>query len=337
MRAIRHIAGVLGCAAHLWALTPATAAEGGHGAYLMGLRGPGAALAPPEGIFLQNNVYYYEGKNQANRPFPLGGGQTVAGIDAKVRLSLPSITWSTPFEVLGGRVLFSALLPVGGPIVDVGGTVSSPFVRRSISAARSDDIIAVGDPALSSAIAWKSGHFHWSLGLTGFVPVGDYREGALANVANHRAALDPNLAFTWFDPEIGLDVSLAAGVTFNAENRYTRYRTGNEFHIDWAVTQNLTKDFSVGVFGYHYEQLTGDSGPGASLGDFKGRVTALGGTLGYNFKIGALPVSTKLRVFREFNVRNRLEGTGGFFSVSIPLYVPTAAKPGEAVPVVRKY
>ncbi len=37
--------------------------------------------------------------------------------------------------------------------------------------------------------------------------------------------------------------------------------------------------------GYFYQQVTGDSGPGASLGDFKGRIAAIGGTMGYNFKM----------------------------------------------------
>jgi len=37
----------------------------------------------------------------------------------------------------------------------------------------------------------------------------------------------------------------------------------------------------MGLIGYYYQQITGDSGLGAKLGPFKGRVVALGGTMAY--------------------------------------------------------
>lgn len=58
-------------------------------------------------------------------------------------------------------------------------------------------------------------------------------------------------------------------------------------------------------------------------------IAALGGSAGYNFKIGDLPVSTRVKVYREFDVQNRLRGTAGYFTFSLPLYVatpPTAAR-----------
>lgn len=52
--------------------------------------------------------------------------------------------------------------------------------------------------------------------------------------------------------------------------------------------------------GYHYQQLSGDSGSGATLGDFKGRVTAIGPGLSGSFQAGPVPVTVSLRYFREF-------------------------------------
>ncbi len=60
----------------------------------------------------------------------------------------------------------------------------------------------------------------------------------------------------------------------------------------------------------------------AVLGDFKGRVTALGPTVSANFQLGQVPVATTLRYLHEFNVRNRLEGDVGWLTISIPLWVP---------------
>lgn len=311
------LAGIAGAALQ----TPAAiAAEGGHGVYMLGFGGPGAGMLPPPGVFFSTAAYYYEGANQANRPFPLQG-RTVAGVDAKAQVLLPSLSWVTPWEFFGGRLAFGALLPIGGPKVDAGATLTAPFLANPTSAERRGSIFTVGDPSAGASLGWKSGNFHWKVGVTGYFPVGDYRKGALANISNNRLSADLNGGVTWLDPDIGLEVSLAGGLTFNSTNRATRYRTGNELHLDWAVIQNFSKEFSAGLIGYHYQQTTGDSGAGATLGQFKGRATALGGTVGYNFKIGELPISARVKVFKEFNVKNRLEGRGGFLTISMPLYV----------------
>ena len=85
------------------------------------------------------------------------------------------------------------------------------------------------------------------------------------------------------------------------------------------------------MVGYHYDQITGDSGAGARLGDFKGRVTALGGTLGYTFNLDGRPISTRLKVFREFDAVNRLDGTAAYVTVALPLFVQSMGRPGATV------
>jgi hypothetical protein len=89
--------------------------------------------------------------------------------------------------------------------------------------------------------------------------------------------------------------------------------------VEGAVSKYLSKDFSIGPSAYFYDQLTGDSGSGDKLGSFEGRVAALGGVIGYNFVVDKIPISTSIKVYREFDVQNRLEGTAGWFTVSIPL------------------
>ena len=64
-----------------------------------------------------------------------------------------------------------------------------------------------------------------------------------------------------------------------------------------------------------------DSGAGATLGDFKGRVTALGALLTYSFALGKIPVSTQWTYFHEFDVENRVEGDAGLLTISMPLSV----------------
>jgi hypothetical protein len=135
-------------------------------------------------------------------------------------------------------------------------------------------------------------------------------------------------AITYLDPELGIDLSAAAGLTVNGENPDTAYRTGKELHFEAGATKHLTKELSIGVIGAHYRQITGDSGPGATLGPYRGRATVVGAMLGYDFALGHTPISTKIKLLKEVDVENRPQGTIALLQVSLPLWVaPHAATP----------
>ena len=57
---------------------------------------------------------------------------------------------------------------------------------------------------------------------------------------------------------MGLDVSAGLTYVINTENRATNYRTGNLFHLDWAVGKQLSPAWKIGVVGYLMQQVTGD-------------------------------------------------------------------------------
>ncbi len=123
---------------------------------------------------------------------------------------------------------------------------------------------------------------------------------------------------TYFDAKRGHELSMTAGFTFNGENPATDYKTGTEFHVEWALMQHVSKTFAFGIAGYHYQQITGDSGAGARIGSFEGRVTGLGPDITYTFMCGKIPISTELKYFREFDVENRLTGDNGFLERDDP-------------------
>lgn len=299
----------------LWVVLAAAdsfAAESGKSFYLLGSRGPLAGITPPPGIFFQNDLYYYSGGVGRTVELPFGR-EIVAGVDGQALIELPTTIWVTPAEIFGGHLAFTATVPVVGH-QDVHAFLGS----RSVS----DSLATIGDPVVGSFIGWNAGNFHWQTGVNVNVPVGDYRDGGLANIAFNHWAADVYAALTWLDPAIGLDLSGAVGVTFNGENPATDYRTGNEFHVEFAAVQHFNEQFSAGVVGYYYDQISGDSGAGAVLGPFEGRVTALGVTIGYDFKLGALPVSTRIKYFHEFDTKNRLQGDAVYLSASFPLWVP---------------
>jgi hypothetical protein len=304
------------------AASPGYSAEGGIGVYLLGSRGPMAGYTPPPGVYFQSDFWYYRASFDAGRAFPSGAplAGTIGG-HAEVDLLTPF--WVTPVEVLGGNLAFALTLPVGSVRL----TADAPFAS-SLGLGpgpRTDTTSSIGDVLMHSFIGWHAGDWHWRLGATAFVPSGAFEEGALGNIALNRPAADVFGGVTWLDPKIGLELSAIAGLTYNGENRATHYRTGNELHVDWAVARHFSQTFWAGLVGYHYQQLTGDSGSGAFLGEFKGRVTALGGAVGTTLMLGQTPVATNVRIYREFETQNRFEGTAGYLTVVVPLHLHTAA------------
>lgn len=293
----------------------AKAAEGGLGFYLLGSKTSMAGFVPPPGTYLADFNYYYAGSTDID--FNIGGVDITGGVDADAYIKLLNALWVAPDKVLGGHAAFSVAVPIGWKSVSVGAAiVGGPGPGVGFEA----DDAHIGDPVLGASLGWHEGNWHWSLGTLLNVPVGYWEQGDVTNIGFNRWAADLTGAVTYLDLKTGLEVSGAAGFTFNGENEDTDYKTGTEFHLEGAVMQHFSKTFALGLQGYFYQQVTGDSGPGTRfLGDFEGRVIALGPGIDFSFALGQVPVSGNLRYFHEFDVENRLEGDAGYLNFVIPL------------------
>jgi len=277
-----------------------------------------AGFLPPPGIYVQSTHYLYSGDTSIALQF--AGLVIDGGIEADAYYSLPTALWVAPGKVLGGNVAFNVTAAIGWKDVEAGVSLAAPG-DIVLSTSLKDDETKFGDPVVGAAIGWHEGNWHWSVGSLVNIPVGFWELRNLANIGFNRWAIDTTGGVTWLDPKIGLELSAAAGFTYNFENPDTDYKTGTEFHLEFAVIQNFSKRFALGLNGYYYEQVTGDSGAGAKLGDFEGRVVALGPAMNLNIALGKIPVSANLRYFREFDVKNRLEGDAGFLTLTLPLSV----------------
>ena len=307
---------------------PSSAAEVAKGTYLLGSKGPQAGMLPPAGVFTTNTLYMYSGNASPSVGIPIGGEVTL-GADVSVVLGAPSVLWVPDTTILGGHLGVFGLLVIGNVDVDLDAILTGPGGLPVAGASLSESRTSFGDPQAGAVLGWNSGPFHWNTGFLVNLPIGDYENGALDNLAFNHWSFDINAAATWLDPTIGFELSATVGITFNEKNSATDYKTGDEFHLEFAALQHFSKTFSAGLVGYHYQQISGDSGSGAVLGAFKGRVTALGPQVGFAFPVDGLPVSVNGRVLVEFDTKNRLEGTAGFVNVSMPLYV---AHPPSATP-----
>jgi len=132
-------------------------------------------------------------------------------------------------------------------------------------------------------------------------PTGRWDPGFSPIVGLHRPSIDVGWAFTWEHKPTKLQFNGSAGLSFNFENTETNYTTGNEFHFEWAIGREIATGLVIGVVGYDYRQLTGDSGSGATLGPLKGSVDAIGAGLTYTTLVNKTPLVLGLRHYHEYN------------------------------------
>ena len=157
---------------------------------------------------------------------------------------------------------------------------------------------------------------------------GPYDEGSSTNISFHRWAADLTGAFSYFWQD-GWQGNLAVGLTVNGENPATDYTTGNELHFEGALAKGLGA-WTVGLAGCHYSQVTGDSGVGAVLGDFKGRVSGVGPTVAWTGAWDQQPVIFGASYFHEFDEENRVPGNILVLNLTFQLgHGATGARPGD--------
>ena len=123
-----------------------------------------------------------------------------------------------------------------------------------------------GDLYPLATLRWTQGNNNWLAYAMGGVPVGAYQVGRLANIGLNHWSLDAGGGYTYLDAKSGREFSAVAGLTYNFENEDTNYQNGVDSHIDLAASQFLNEQLHIGLVGYIYYQLSGDSGSGAATG-----------------------------------------------------------------------
>jgi hypothetical protein len=302
---------------------PAAGAEYGVSTYLLGASIPMSGFTPPPGFYFSDTVYAYQGTANVSgtRRFPFGDILLSGNIKYDVLFNISSFSWITDYKILGGDLGFAATIPTpfGTERTSAGLAFTGPL-GNTLSGSLDQSVFGIGDTALVGLLGWHAGYNNWNVALTGTIPTGTYNPNSIAFLSLHRPSIDVKGAYTYFDPKSGLEVSGVAGMTFNYINTDTNYQTGDEFHFEWDINEHLPSGFSLGVGGYVYDQVTGDSGSGDRVGPFEGQVVAVGPLVGYTFKIAeVVPVNLDVKWFREFDVRNRFTGDAVFGSISLPL------------------
>ena len=292
------------------------AEEGGSGHYMPGATASFIDAFPGRtGLAVVPQFTYYDGDASASQKIPADAGVTV-NLDATVYAFSVPLIYQTPLELLGGHYAGGVVIPYVS--VESSGTLTlgnlPPFKRT-------DSTDGLGDIALLPfMLGWTNGGLKYDVRLFIYAPTGGYDKDDLANTGKNYWTFEPMVAFSYISSKIGLEVSAFAGVDFNTENNDTDYQTGDQFHIDMTVAQHLPLGkglIGIGANAFYYQQITGDSGSGAVLGDFEGRTVGVGPVLSYIMKVGKTDVSAEVKWLPELDVEHRLKGDYVWFKLAM--------------------
>jgi hypothetical protein len=295
--------------------TSSRAEEGGSAHYMPGTAASFIDAFPgkPGGLAVLNYFAYYDASAGASQPMPLHGLLT-AGIDATAYADSLAAIYQAPWNVLGGGLAFGVAVPyvwmeVEGQAQRIrrDGSLGPVFSTR-------DTASGIGDMTIFPyMLGWTNilPDLKLDTRLAIYAPTGEYEAGRLANVGKNYWTFEPGIMASWLSSKIGTEATLYTGIDFNTENQATDYTSGTSLHLDLTVAQHLPLlggFVGVGANAFYYQQLTGDSGSGARLGDFEGKTVGVGPVLSYVRQIGKTQLLAELKWLPELNVEKRMKG-----------------------------
>lgn len=280
------------------------AAEGGYSNYIPGTYGDFAmAVEPPDRLTLRNDVYYYEADDQIS----VRAGRIDLDAELTFLVNLTTLLYKPDLRLGGAQYAFGVLVPFLKNEIDstllVGSGDMATGIRDTSDAAGLGDIVLV-----PWVFYWSSDKLHTSFSQFIVAPTGDYDETDPINTSLNYWSFDTNVAVTYLNPETGWELSANVGYIYNTENSDTDYQTGEEVHVDIAINRYLSESLAVGIHGFHLEQISGDSGDGALLGNFEARASGVGPALLWSTTAGGRPISLIAKWLHEFDAKRRIEG-----------------------------
>ncbi len=285
------------------------AAENGLSLYLPGGAGDILIAIPPKPGFNVSDGFFIQTGSVDAAVF-----QGVVNVDVDVDLVLnivgASYTFDTPIQgmtyTVGVAVPFGYAELTADIVGPLGGT-------RSASANTFD----IADIAVTPfAVNWSMGNLHFRLAEVIIAPTGAYDDDKVVNIGRNYWAFDTVGAVTYFDPQMGIEFSAAPGIMFNTRNDATDYKTGTEFHLDFTANKFFAPNFTLGLRGYYYKQVTGDEGSGARLGSFKSEAFGLGPGLFWQPQFAGGKLSIVGKYMWDITATNRFDSEYGTIGVA---------------------
>ncbi|WP_043458750.1 SphA family protein [Azohydromonas australica] len=281
------------------AAVPALAGEGGGGAYPNGVENFVMGALPPPGLY---GIVYVNGYSADRLMDSNGNNLNVPGFKVTANIIAPRLVWLPGVKLLGGDLVTSTIIP----LVDL----------KVSAAGRTESRSGLGDILVGSGVAWHHSQALHSIAAVDFyLPTGSFDSARLANVGRNYLAWEPVYAASYVDPN-GPNADIKLGYMVNRRNKDTDYRTGQEFHFDYALGWGFGNGITAGVGGFFYRQMTDDNQGGTDLSGSKGRAFAIGPSVKYDSGKGWF-IAAKWQ--KESAVRNRPEGSAFWLKAVFPL------------------
>jgi hypothetical protein len=278
-----------------FAVPIAFAAEGGFSNYFPGAYGDYAvATAPTPGWTYANYNLFYD----ASVDRTVLQGRVNVDLDTSAYINMSALFYAFEEPVLGARFAMGGFLPLG----------YANFEAQIATISVDDSETALGDISLLPAsFYWNDGNWHFNLYELIVTPTGQYDVNNIVNLGRNYWSFDTVFSFTNLNMENGREYSLVLGYMINTENDDTDYETGDELHVDVMFNQFLSETSAIGLHGYYYQQVNGDSGDGAILGDFEGESYGIGPSFLWIPASGGGKFSVTGTWLHDLDATNRLE------------------------------
>ncbi len=266
--------------------TAGNAAEYGSSQYLPGFYGDfGMATTPASGTYLSNFLGYNWAENKTD--------------EATLLFELPGVMHVSETKILGGT--YSAgFFPY---VLRNAYTTKNDGIKREMERGGAGDMYGV---PISLSWQWKELSFVAFEGIV--VPTGAYDKDRLLNAGRNSWTFDNNVGVTWNPDDGKYDFSMMFGYMVNTENNATKYRTGDEVHVDYSAGYYVLPSLGIGVTGSYYRQVTADSGTGVPADTINGEYSSIGPVVTYTVKMGDRDVSFSAKWLHEYDVNNHIAG-----------------------------
>ena len=264
---------------------------------------PSGAL-PPKGLYFSENTYWASFSGYDN-----GGNPTGMKVDSLILI--PVALWVPGKKILGaeyGALLAQAFdynnLRISGLQSNGGWGRFNTYIEPILLS------WGVGDGV------FIKGGLAFSLNDASSYP-GKPPSGGGAPAGNGYWSTQPEVGLSWFRG--GWNFNIDAQYSFNQENKTTSYKSGQQLGINFSLLRK-TGLWTYGIGGYSINQITADSGLGASAagcseqGGCKTETYGVGPLLGY--QLGA--INFMLEYNRSLYTRNYTGGNIVNARVTVP-------------------
>jgi hypothetical protein len=261
--------------------------------YVPGVEGIKGASLPPPGFYLRDyNVAYFSSRlNDAT-------GHEVPGVDANafIYANVPRLVWITDVQILGGNLGVDALLPLQYTDLDI---------KAGPNTVINNGTFGIGDLFAEGTWSKHIKQFDFSAGAGFWAPTGNSAAPPTTRAGLGYWTAMLTAGATWYiDSEKKWSVSALNRYEFNTAQEDTQITPGQAYTLEYGVGYGVSKTVDVGVTGYYQQQVTADSGPGAS--SQLDRVAGVGPEVSVFYP--RVMLGWSLRYVYEFMAESRLQG-----------------------------